>query len=78
MQRWPHTNLVTTPDYEEWRYVRKMLNPAFSPDSIRKVSWQALTDRRFVCTVIGSSLFTVNYVCVLQTSGDYLLIGCMS
>ena len=38
VQRAPHLNFLGTPHYEEWRYVRKMLNPAFSPDNIRKVS----------------------------------------
>lgn len=37
LQRSPHNNFLATPSYEEWRYIRKMLNPAFSPDNIRKV-----------------------------------------
>jgi hypothetical protein len=38
MQRAPHNNLLATPDYEEWKYYRKMTNFAFSPDNIRKVT----------------------------------------
>lgn len=38
MQRAPHNNILATPDYEEWKYYRKMTNFAFSPDNIRKVS----------------------------------------
>ena len=39
MQRAPHNNILATPDYHEWRYLRKMTNPAFSPENIRKVSF---------------------------------------
>lgn len=38
MQRAPHNNIIATPDYNEWKYLRKMTNPGFSPDNIRKVS----------------------------------------
>lgn len=38
MQRAPHNNILATPNYEEWKYYRKMTNFAFSPDNIRKVS----------------------------------------
>ena len=38
LQRAPHYSMLGTPDYEEWRYFRKLTNPAFSPDNMRKVS----------------------------------------
>lgn len=38
VQREPHNSMLGTPDYEEWKYFRKTLNPGFSPDNIRKVS----------------------------------------
>ena len=38
VQREPHNNILATPDYQEWKYFRKMMNPAFSPENIRKVS----------------------------------------
>ena len=38
LQRAPHNNLLATPDYNEWKYMRKMTNSSFSPDNIRKVS----------------------------------------
>lgn len=38
MQRAPHNNVLATPDYEEWKYFRKMTNIAFSPENIRKVT----------------------------------------
>ncbi|DBA72449.1 TPA: hypothetical protein ACH3X2_010475 [Trebouxia sp. C0005] len=34
--RAPHNNILATPDYEEWKYFRRMTNFAFSPDNIRK------------------------------------------
>ncbi|KAL3146212.1 hypothetical protein ABBQ32_002914 [Trebouxia sp. C0010 RCD-2024] len=34
--REPYNSLLATPDYQEWKYFRKTLNPAFSPDNIRK------------------------------------------
>ncbi|KAL0038458.1 hypothetical protein WJX77_007162 [Trebouxia sp. C0004] len=34
--RAPHNNILATPDYHEWKYLRKMTNPAFSPENIRK------------------------------------------
>lgn len=37
LQRAPHYSLFGTPDAEEWKSFRKTLNPAFSPDNIRKV-----------------------------------------
>jgi cytochrome P450 len=33
--------MLATPDNEEWKYMRKMTNPAFSPENIRKVGTQA-------------------------------------
>ncbi|KAL3157252.1 hypothetical protein ABBQ38_001486 [Trebouxia sp. C0009 RCD-2024] len=36
MQREPYNNILATPDYQEWKYFRKMTNPAFSPENIRK------------------------------------------
>lgn len=42
MQRAPHNNILATPDYEEWKYFRKMTNIAFSPENIRKVSLKHL------------------------------------
>ncbi|KAL3157249.1 hypothetical protein ABBQ38_001484 [Trebouxia sp. C0009 RCD-2024] len=34
--REPYNNILATPDYQEWKYFRKMINPAFSPENIRK------------------------------------------
>jgi len=42
LQRAPHNNILATPDNEEWKYMRKMTNPAFSPENIRKVRTQAV------------------------------------
>lgn len=42
MQRAPHNNILATPDYEEWKYYRKMTNAAFSPENIRKVKLKHL------------------------------------
>ncbi|KAL0038434.1 hypothetical protein WJX77_006294 [Trebouxia sp. C0004] len=39
--REPHNNMLATPDNEEWKYMRKIINPAFSPENIRKVGTQA-------------------------------------
>lgn len=38
-QRAPYNHILATPDYDEWKYMRKMTNPAFSPENIRKVSF---------------------------------------
>ncbi|KAL0048837.1 hypothetical protein WJX82_000386 [Trebouxia sp. C0006] len=40
--RAPHNNILATPDNEEWKYMRKMTNPAFSPENIRKAYPQIL------------------------------------
>lgn len=38
LQRAPkHYSILTTPDPEEWRRVRKTISEAFSPAAIRKV-----------------------------------------
>ena len=37
LQTAPYHNILATPHYEEWKYFRKMTNPAFSPENIRKV-----------------------------------------
>ncbi|KAA6425449.1 MAG: cytochrome P450 [Trebouxia sp. A1-2] len=42
--RAPHNNILATPDYEEWKYFRRMTNFAFSPDNIRKDSKQFQSD----------------------------------
>ncbi|KAA6421492.1 MAG: cytochrome P450, partial [Trebouxia sp. A1-2] len=34
--RAPHNDILATPDYHEWKYLRKMTNPAFSSENIRK------------------------------------------
>ena len=34
--------MLATPDYEEWKYYRKMTNFAFSPENIRKVRLKKL------------------------------------
>ncbi|KAL3146214.1 hypothetical protein ABBQ32_002915 [Trebouxia sp. C0010 RCD-2024] len=34
--REPYNNILATPDYQEWKYFRKVTNPAFSPENIRK------------------------------------------
>ena len=39
LQRAPHYSLFGTPDYEQWRHYRKTMNPAFSPDNVRKASF---------------------------------------
>ncbi|KAA6427588.1 MAG: cytochrome P450 [Trebouxia sp. A1-2] len=46
--RAPHFSLFGTPDPQEWKSFRKTLNPAFSPENIRKATraqldWIALT-----------------------------------
>lgn len=38
LQTAPYNNILATPDYDEWRYMRRMTNPAFSPENIRKVA----------------------------------------
>lgn len=38
VQRAPHYSLIGTPDYEQWKHYRKIMNPAFSPNNIRQAS----------------------------------------
>ncbi|DBA68323.1 TPA: hypothetical protein ACH3X2_013634 [Trebouxia sp. C0005] len=40
--RAPHNDILATPDYHEWKYLRKMTNPAFSSENIRKISSSTL------------------------------------
>ena len=37
LQRAPHDNILAASDLEEWRYLRRMLDPAFTQDNVRKV-----------------------------------------
>ena len=65
MQRAPHNNIVATPDYEEWKYFRKMTNFAFSPENIRKVG------------VSESVCPFAKHVCVLSRLGHRIQSGKM-
>lgn len=38
LQRAPHDNILATSKLDEWKYLRRLLSPAFTPDNIRKVS----------------------------------------
>ena len=57
LQTAPYHNILATPHYEEWKYFRKMTNPAFSPENIRKVNmpfsclklWRTAQEMLLVC-----------------------------
>ena len=56
MQRAPHNNILATPDFQEWKYLRKMTNPAFSPENMRKVSLIIIITKTLSSSWCGTSL----------------------